>query len=176
MDFKGWLLIESEDFDTNTVWYHGTKYKKKIRNFKVTDDGVHELGKGIYFHRSPRTISFWARNGYYVKAYLRKGKYFKNSRKTRASLYADLAKEYIELHPEWASDPYAVEKNLRELTDRSGWDRNGGFNLILKHLGYLGVEDDAQETQVGGQIMVFDRKDIKIIGYENFDEEKHGYV
>jgi hypothetical protein len=51
-------------------------------------------------------------------------------------------------------------------------DRNG----ILKRLGYIGIYDDKGDTQIENQLTIFDKKDVAIIGYEDYVDEEHSYL
>jgi hypothetical protein len=67
---------EAAGFDTSTVWLHGTT--KNFKSFKPGDNGVNELGKGVYFTTSPTETYFHSRgeNGRVVEAYIKKGDMF----------------------------------------------------------------------------------------------------
>lgn len=165
-------------FDNSKLWFHGSG--AKFNKFRAGKDhkGVNEMGTGIYLTDRWSTANAWAGKGGYVYAcHLRKGpiwdfqarptledakRFHEAHTRHMDSLYGpgsaytfeDFLKDTLKvMHPRDLAQGYGPP--LFQHTPRAS------ANWLLKLAGYVGAQD--RNTQIRGQIIVFDPKDVKIV-------------
>jgi hypothetical protein len=168
---------EAAGFDTSTVWLHGTT--KNFKSFKPGDNGVNELGKGVYFTTSPTETYFHSRgeNGRVVEAYIKKGDMFDLSvmrdtgqmiggrAEKKAAAYREIAQRIKDradtitepLIRDWANQPLGeLAEHIKEATRYTH-----NLNFWLDKAGYVGATD--RFSQYPNQAVVFDPKNIRSV-------------
>ena len=149
---------EQSGFDVAKLWYHGTR--KRFDGFRLPkEEGIDELGPGVYVTSEQWLANTWARKGGFVlTCVVRHGKLFDLEQLRRPETMAILASGYHQYQVErWHDD------SAYDFSDvwKSSRYQSSLANLCLSTAGYVGGYK--RDSQIAGQIVVFKPEDVLIV-------------
>lgn len=155
----------AEGFDTSKIWFHGTGRRFNVfRDSK--EDGIDELGPGIYVTGLRYVANAWARKGGFIlSCVIRKGPLFNyedlGTPATKEILWQGWQTKYTE---KWGDrDPAGLSsKDYRKHFEETL--RSGGYRVVnycLSGTDYVG--GFKRLSQIPDQLVVYRTDDVRII-------------
>lgn len=155
----------AEGFDTSKVWFHGTG--RRFNAFRDSrEDGIDELGPGIYVTGHRYVANTWARKGGFILSCLiRKGPLFDmdkiDTREAKDLFVQGYKAKMIE---KWGDDGTNDYGELFDYAMQGTRNRYRLINYCMSGTEYVG--GFKRHSQIPDQLVVYRIADVRIIARE----------